>query len=416
MRLRSFRTISLATLVVLAAIGVAVGQTGMDELVAAAKKEGQLTTIALPHDWCGYGEVIESFKAKYGLEVNELNPDAGSGDEIEAIKANKGNTGPQAPDVIDVGLSFGPSAKAEGLLQPYKVATWDTIPDSAKDADGYWYGDYYGVLAFEVNTDIVKNVPQDWADLLKADYKNAVALAGDPRASNQAIQGVYAAGLAAGGAPAPGGRGGPEVLRRPQQGRQLRAGDRQGGLAGAGLDADHHPLGLQRARRPRHARRQPAGRGRGAEDRRRRRRLRAGDQRLRPASERGEAVDGVPLFRRGPARSGSRATATRSASTTWRRTARSRRSSWTSCRRRRPTRRRCSRPSTSRAAARRSSPSSGTPSSAPTSSSASSVTEVRIERAWLSRPAPADRAVTACSRSRARARRDHPHEHRRHAP
>ena len=175
------------------------------ELIAAAKAEGSLTTIALPHDWCDYGELIEGFKAKYGLEVNELNPDAGSGDEIEAIKANKGNTGPQAPDVIDVGLSFGPSAKAEGLLMPYKVATWDTIPDSAKDADGAWYGDYYGVLAFEVNTDIIKNVPQDWADLLKADYKNAVALAGDPRASNQAIQGVYAAGLAAGaaaGAPA----------------------------------------------------------------------------------------------------------------------------------------------------------------------------------------------------------------------
>ena len=57
-----------------------------------------------------------SYKAKYGLKVNELNPDAGSGDEIEAIKANKGNKGPQAPDVIDVGLSFGPSAKKDGLL------------------------------------------------------------------------------------------------------------------------------------------------------------------------------------------------------------------------------------------------------------------------------------------------------------
>ena len=170
------------------------------ELVAAAKQEGQLTTIALPHDWCGYGGVIEGFKAKYGIAINELNPDAGSGDEIEAIKANKGNTGPQAPDVIDVGLSFGPSAKAEGLLQPYKVATWDTIPDSAKDADGHWYGDYYGVLAFEVNKDIVSNVPKDWADLLGDDYRNAVALAGDPRASNQAIQAVYAAGVSAGGA------------------------------------------------------------------------------------------------------------------------------------------------------------------------------------------------------------------------
>jgi putative spermidine/putrescine transport system substrate-binding protein len=168
----------------------------MDQLVAAAKQEGQLTVIALPHDWCGYGDVINGFKQKYGLRVNELNPDAGSGDEVEAIKANKGNMGPQAPDVIDVGLSFGPAAKKDGLLQSYKVSTWSTIPDSAKDAEGYWYGDYYGVLAFEINADIVKTLPRDWPDLLKPAYKNAVALAGDPRASNQAIQGVFAAGLA----------------------------------------------------------------------------------------------------------------------------------------------------------------------------------------------------------------------------
>jgi len=167
----------------------------MDELVAAAKKEGQLTTIALPHDWCNYGGILEGFKAKYGLTVNELNPDAGSGDEIQAIKANQGNSGPQAPDVIDVGLSFGPAAKADKLIQPYKVATWAEIPDDAKDAEGYWYGDYYGVLTFEVNKDIVETMPTDWADLLKPEYSNSVALAGDPRASAQAIQGVYAAGL-----------------------------------------------------------------------------------------------------------------------------------------------------------------------------------------------------------------------------
>ena len=170
----------------------------MSDLVAAAKKEGQLTVIALPHDWCAYGDLIEGFKAKYGLTVNELNPDAGSGDEVEAIKANKGNNGPQAPDVIDVGLSFGPSAKKDGLIQPYKVSTWDSIPASAKDADGYWYGDYYGVLSFEVNSDIIKNTPKDWSDLQGADFKNAVALAGDPRTSNQAIQAVYAAGVGSG--------------------------------------------------------------------------------------------------------------------------------------------------------------------------------------------------------------------------
>jgi len=175
-----------------------------EELIAAAKQEGTLTVIALPHDWCGYGGVIEGFKAKYGLEVNELNPNASSGDEIEAVKANKGNTGPQAPDVLDIGLSFGPAAKAEGLLMPYKVSTWDSIPDSAKDADGAWYGDYYGVIAFGVNKAIIDTAPTDWADLAKEEYASAVALAGDPRTANNAILGVYAAGLATGASDAAG--------------------------------------------------------------------------------------------------------------------------------------------------------------------------------------------------------------------
>lgn len=178
---------------------------GLADIEAAAKKEGMLTTIALPHDWCGYGDVIAGFKAKYPeITVNELNPDAGSADELEAIRANKDNKGPQAPDVIDVGLAFGPTAKGENLIQPYKVSTWDSIPADAKDADGYWYGDYYGVLAFMVNKDLIQNPPTDWADLLKPEYANSVALAGDPRTSNQAIQAVYAAGLANGATDAKG--------------------------------------------------------------------------------------------------------------------------------------------------------------------------------------------------------------------
>jgi putative spermidine/putrescine transport system substrate-binding protein len=172
----------------------------MAALYEAAKAEGMLTTIALPHDWCNYGGMIDAFKAKYpGIEVNELSPDVGSGDEIEAIKANKDNTGPQAPDVIDVGLAFGPSSKAEGLIQPYKVSNWDSIPDDAKDADGYWYGDYYGVMSFLVNTDVQPDVPQDWADLLDPKYNGQVAFSGDPRVSSQAIQSVFAAALANGG-------------------------------------------------------------------------------------------------------------------------------------------------------------------------------------------------------------------------
>ena len=183
-----------------ASAGASQAATGpSQDLIDAAKKEGTLTTIALPHNWCDYGDMLTGFKTKYGLSINELNPDGGSGDEINAIKANKGSTGPQAPDVIDVGLSFGPQAKTDGLIQPYKVSTWNDIPDSAKDADGFWYGDYYGVMSFEVNTAVIKTVPQTFQDLLKPDYKNSVALAGAPTVSNQAISAVWAAGIANGG-------------------------------------------------------------------------------------------------------------------------------------------------------------------------------------------------------------------------
>lgn len=214
------RTILFSVLVLLSLVITACGQTAvapttaapatevvqepvasdpMAELIKAAQAEGELTTIALPRDWANYGEVIDAFKAKYGIKVNELDPNAGSGDELQAIRANKDNKGPQAPDVIDVGLSFGPMAKDEGLLMPYKVSTWDTIPAESKDADGYWYGDYYGVLAFETNTTVVKNPPAEWADLKKPEYKGQVALSGDPRVSNMAILSVYAAAVAEGG-------------------------------------------------------------------------------------------------------------------------------------------------------------------------------------------------------------------------
>ncbi len=168
----------------------------MASLVTAAQAEGTLNVIALPRDWCNYGAILDGFTAKYNIKINSINPDGGSGDELTAITANKGSTGPSAPDVVDVGFAFGPQAKTQGLIQPYKVATWDTIDPTVKDADGFWYGDYYGVLSFAVDTKVITNVPADWADLLKPEYKNKVALAGDPLVSNQAIQSVYASALA----------------------------------------------------------------------------------------------------------------------------------------------------------------------------------------------------------------------------
>ena len=162
-----------------------------------SRYKGELNVIGFQKDWCNYGGIFSAFTDKYDIKINELNADAGSSDKIEAIKATMNNKRSQAPDVVDVSFSFGEPYK--DLFMPYKVSTWNTIPDTMKNADGYWYGDYYGVMAFLVNTRVQPSVPRDWADLLDLKYAGQVALSGDPRTSNQAIQAVHAAALANGG-------------------------------------------------------------------------------------------------------------------------------------------------------------------------------------------------------------------------
>jgi len=174
------------------------------DLVAACKKEGMLTIIATPPDWANYGEIFADFETTTGVKINSLDPNAGSADELAAIEANKGNKGPQAPDIVDVGYAYGAQGIAAGDYQAYKTSNWDKIPDTvlgipAKDPNGMWIGGYYGVMAMIVNKAVVQNVPTNWSDLLKPEYKGQVALSGDPRTSNQAIQAVFAASLANGG-------------------------------------------------------------------------------------------------------------------------------------------------------------------------------------------------------------------------
>jgi len=169
----------------------------LGDLIAKAKKEGHLNTIALPPDWANYGEILSAFQKKYGIKITNASPEASSGDEVQAIISLKGQS--RAPDVVDVGPSFAISGTAQNLYAKYKVQKFALIPRAMKDTRGYWTGDYWGVIAFGANTDIVKNVPADWSDLLKPEYKSKVALNDDPRKANAAFSGVYAAALANGG-------------------------------------------------------------------------------------------------------------------------------------------------------------------------------------------------------------------------
>jgi putative spermidine/putrescine transport system substrate-binding protein len=174
-------------------------EVSIDDLVAAAKQEGTLNTIALPPDWANYGEIMQSFQTKYGMRINNASPNASSAEELEAVRSLAGTE--RAPDVLDVGPSFAIQGAQEGLFAPYKVSTWDTIPDDLKDPNGLWVGDYWGVIALGVNTDIAKTPPRSFADLKNPAFRNMVALNGDPRESGAALAGVIAATIAMGGTP-----------------------------------------------------------------------------------------------------------------------------------------------------------------------------------------------------------------------
>lgn len=166
-------------------------------LVDAAKAEGKLNVITLPRDWANYGELMDTFAKRYGVQIDDANPDGSSAEELQAIRSLKGQK--RGPDVVDVGPAFATTGTTEKLFQPYKVATWDTIPNEVKDPNGMWFGDYFGVVSFGVNLDVAKTMPRTWADLLKPEYKGMVALNGNPLGAGAAFGAVYAAALGNGG-------------------------------------------------------------------------------------------------------------------------------------------------------------------------------------------------------------------------
>ncbi|MEU2421827.1 extracellular solute-binding protein [Streptomyces sp. NPDC007851] len=167
---------------------------GMDKLIAAAKKEGTLHIIAVPRDWANYGAIIDGFKAKYGIKIEDESPDGSSQDEISAVTSRKGQD--RAPDVLDLGSSFALSAAQQGLLAPYKVTSYADIPEGQKDPQARWYNDYGGYISIGCDAKRVKTCPTTFADLLKPQYKGQVALNGNPTKSGSAFGGVYAAALA----------------------------------------------------------------------------------------------------------------------------------------------------------------------------------------------------------------------------
>jgi putative spermidine/putrescine transport system substrate-binding protein len=167
---------------------------GMDALVKAAQKEGELNVIALPPDWANYGQIISTFEAKYNIKINSDQPTGASQDEINAANDLKGTD--RAPDVFDLGQSV--ALANTDMFAPYKVLTFNDIPPQFKNPNGTWVNDYGGYMSIGYDSSKVPPVTTV-KDLLKPAYKGAVALNGDPTQAGAAFSGVMMAALANGG-------------------------------------------------------------------------------------------------------------------------------------------------------------------------------------------------------------------------
>ena len=169
---------------------------GQDGLVAAANAEGALNVITLPPSWANYGKIIAGFEKKYPkITINSANPNGSSADEVAAAKSQKGQS--TAPDVFDLGTAV--MDQNLGLFAPYKVANWADIPADFKDSKGLWYYDYTGLMSIGYDSSKITKAPKKLSDLLGSEFKNSVAIKGDPTAANEAASAVYLAALQSGG-------------------------------------------------------------------------------------------------------------------------------------------------------------------------------------------------------------------------
>ncbi len=148
----------------------------MEDLIAAAKAEGELTVYGSCEEEY-LAAACQHFQELYGIKVNYQRLSTG---EVQA-KIEEENGNPSA-DVWFGGTTdpYNVLAK-EDLLEPYAAQNAShLISDMYKDAEGKWYGIYKGILGFMVNTDELERLgleaPADWQDLLKPEYKGLIWL------------------------------------------------------------------------------------------------------------------------------------------------------------------------------------------------------------------------------------------------
>ena len=142
-------------------------------LIAAAKKEGELTwyTTQIVNQFAR--PAAEAFQKKYGVRVNYIRADS---NEVTLRLQNEGKAGRVMADVFD-GTGATAALKAANLVAKYIPESANRLPDRYKDKDGYWVATNLYVLTPGFNTDLVKKgtQPRTFEDLLDPRWRGKIA-------------------------------------------------------------------------------------------------------------------------------------------------------------------------------------------------------------------------------------------------
>lgn len=168
--------IALTLAMILTLVPAAFAADPMEELIAAAQAEGELVVYGSCEEEY-LAAACENFEKLYGIKVSYQRLSTG---EVQA-KIEEENGNPSA-DVWFGGTTDPYNVcAAEGLLEAYEAENAVNISKEVyKNADGYWYGIYTGILGFMVNRDELDRLgleaPQDFADLTKPEYQGLIWL------------------------------------------------------------------------------------------------------------------------------------------------------------------------------------------------------------------------------------------------
>ncbi len=160
-----------------------------DELLAAAKAEGQVYSVGMPNEWANWKDLWAHIQ---GLGIKTSDTDMSSAEELAQFALQ----GKANADIGDIGLAMTDVAIEQDLLLPFKTSYWDSIPDWAKDPNGLWIEAYTCTTAFITDKQNVQNPPKTWKELLEGNYKVCI---GDVEKAAQAYYGVLACNVALGG-------------------------------------------------------------------------------------------------------------------------------------------------------------------------------------------------------------------------